>query len=171
MPHCATIPSQVDLPDKLRQSLAGKKVYDGKLDVGEILDTWKLDADLVTLSACQTALGQEGRGEGLLGFSQALLSRGARSVVLSLWRVDDTATALLMERFYQNWLGKRPGLEKPMARAEALREAKAWLRGLSRREAQRLAEALPEAGARGKRPELPRLPEAPKAADDRPYAH
>jgi CHAT domain-containing protein/tetratricopeptide (TPR) repeat protein len=175
MRRCALVLAQLDLPDKIQQSQASKKVYDGKLDVGEILDTWKLDADLVTLSACQTGLGQEGRGEGLLGFSQALLSRGARSVVLSLWKVDDTATALLMQRFYQNWLGKRPGLDKAMPKAEALREAKTWLRDLPRAEAQRLAEALPDAGPRAKRPELPPLPEAPKPAQaapsDKPFAH
>ena len=45
---------------------------------------------------------------------------GARSVVLSLWKVDDTATALLMVRFYQNLLGKRDGIKNPMAKAEAL---------------------------------------------------
>jgi CHAT domain-containing protein len=56
---------------------------------------------------------------------------GARSVCLSLWKVDDTATALLMTRFYQNMLGKRPGSSKPMSKAEALGEAKKWLRGLT----------------------------------------
>src|SRR5262249_27274441 len=112
---------------------------------------------------------------GFLGLGQALLSRGARSVVVSLWKVDDTATALLMARFYQNLLGKRPGLDKPMPRALALREAKVWLLNLSRAEAQRLVEQLPDAGPRGTRPELSPLPEAPKPAPpgpvDRPYAH
>src|SRR5262249_31008654 len=70
----ALILAQDNLPDPLKQAQAGKKVYDGKLDVQEILDTWRLDADLVTLSACETGVGQEGGGEGLLGFSQALLS-------------------------------------------------------------------------------------------------
>ena len=67
-----------------------------------------------------------------MGFTQALLMSGTRSVCLSLWKVDDTATALLMTRFYQNMLGKRDGLSKPMPKAEALREAKMWLRGLTR---------------------------------------
>jgi CHAT domain-containing protein len=52
-------------------------------------------------------------------------------VVLSLWKVDDRATSLLMLRFHQNLLGRRDGLKEPMPRAEALREAKEWLRGLT----------------------------------------
>jgi CHAT domain-containing protein len=54
--------------------------------------------------------------------------------VLSLWKVNDKATSLLMERFYQNLLGKRPGLEKPMPKALALAEAKEWLRSLTAKE-------------------------------------
>ncbi len=69
-----------------------------------------------------------------MGFTQALLMSGTRSVCLSLWKVDDTATALLMQRFYANLLGRRTGLTAPMPKAEALREAKTWLRGLRRSE-------------------------------------
>jgi CHAT domain-containing protein len=58
--------------------------------------------------------------------------------VLSRWKVDDTATALLMIRFYENLLGKRD-LKKPLGRAAALDEAKTWLRSLPRKEAERLA--------------------------------
>ena len=54
--------------------------------------------------------------------------------MLSLWQVDDTVTTLLMTRFYQNLLGKRAGLEKPLPKAEALREAKLWLRNLTRKD-------------------------------------
>src|SRR4029077_20951512 len=100
---------------------------DGRLTAEMILHNWKLDADLVVLSACQSALGKQVGGEGYLGFAQALFLAGARSLVLSLWQVDDTATALLMVRFYQNLLGKREGLTKPLVKAEALREAKQWL--------------------------------------------
>ena len=62
----------------------------------------------MTLSACETALGRDAGGEGFVGFTQALLMSGTRSVCLSLWKVDDTATALLMQRFYANLLGRRP---------------------------------------------------------------
>jgi hypothetical protein len=133
----ALILAQDDLPDPLAQVLAGKRAYDGRLTAEQILRTWKLNADLVTLSACQTGLGKYQLGEGYLGFSQALFVAGGRSVVLSQWQVSDAATALLMSRFYQNVLGKRPGLDKPMPKAEALREAKEWLRGLSSAEVEK----------------------------------
>jgi hypothetical protein len=133
--HSAVILTQVGLPDPLDQVLNHKPVFDGRLLVREIQRTWDLRAELVTLSACDTALGKESGGEGFVGFTQALLMSGARSVCLSLWKVDDSATALLMTRFYQNMLGKRPGLSKPMPKAEALGEAKKWLRGLTREEA------------------------------------
>ena len=122
--------------------------------------------------------GRFAGGEGLLGFSQMLLGRGARSLVLSLWKVDDTATALLMMRFYQNLLGKRDGLKGPLGKAEALAEAKAWLRGLSREEAVKQAARLTAGVERGKGrqrlPLLPGVPPAPAAVEDkdsRPYAH
>jgi CHAT domain-containing protein len=131
----ALILSQDELLDAAQQVLAGKPVYDGRLTAEKVLKRWKLDADLVTLSACQSGLGKNAGGEGYLGFSQALFLAGARSLVLSLWKVDDTATALLMQRFYQNLLGKRTDLKEPMHKAEALAEAKHWLRSLTSDEA------------------------------------
>src|SRR5207302_3288328 len=115
----------------------GLKVYTGELTVDTIRRDWKdaLDADLVVLSACVSGLGTESHGDGMLGFAQAFLSRGARCVVLSRWQVSDDATALLMQRFYQNLLGKRDGLRRQMGRAEALEEARNWLRNLSPTEA------------------------------------
>ena len=104
---------------------------DGEISAEQIARTWDLNADLVVLSACESGLGVQNNGEGFLGFSQPLLARGARGVVLSLWKVDDAATSLLMVRFYQNLLGKRPGLTTSMSRAEALDDAKHWLRDLS----------------------------------------
>src|SRR6185312_15874971 len=96
----------------------------------------------VTLSACESALGKYKVGEGHMGFAQALVITGSRSVCLSLWKVDDAATALLMERFYQNLLGKRPGLKAPLGKAAALAEAKTWLRDLTQDEAARRVAAL-----------------------------
>ncbi len=61
----------------------------------------RIDADLVTLSACGTALGQELSGEGMLGLTRAFHYAGARSLLASLWTVDDEATADLMDRFYR----------------------------------------------------------------------
>jgi CHAT domain-containing protein len=140
----AVILTQTGLPDPLDQVLDQKPVFDGRLLVREIQRSWDLKAELVTLSACNTALGKESGGEGFVGFTQALLMSGARSVCLSLWKVDDTATALLMTRFYQNMLGKRDGLSKPMPKAEALGEAKKWLRGLTIEEAGAAESKLPQ---------------------------
>jgi CHAT domain-containing protein/Flp pilus assembly protein TadD len=162
--HSALILAQDDLPDPLQQILAGKRAYDGRLTAEQILRSWKLDAELVTLSACQTGLGKYQGGEGYLGFAQALFLAGGRSLVLSLWKVDDNATALLMTRFYQNLLGKRKGLDKPLPKALALQEAKTWLHGLSAKEVDRELAQLP----RGPEVERPALP-TPAAVH--PYAH
>ena len=116
----AVILTQTGLPDPLEQALNHKPVFDGRLSVREIQRGWDLKAELVTLSACETALGRDAGGEGFVGFTQALLMSGTRSVCLSLWKVDDTATALLMQRFYANLLGVRPGLSQPLPKAEAL---------------------------------------------------
>ncbi len=158
------------LPDATQQARLGRKIYDGRLTVAEIA-AWQLDADLVTLSACETALGPYGGGEGLLGFSQVLFQKGARSLLLSLWKVDDTATALLMTRFYENWLGKRKELKEAMPKAEALREAKNWLRTLHRLERDTLASNLVKGELRGT--VVPGKPVVPltKEAADMPYAH
>jgi CHAT domain-containing protein len=145
-------------------------VCDGRLTVAEMA-AWQLDADLVTLSACETALGPQGGGEGLLGFSQVLLHKGARSLLLSLWKVDDTATALLMTRFYENWLGRRKDLREPMPKAEALREAKSWLRTLPRGERDNLAADLVKGELRGTVVEGKPVVRLPKGRADEPYAH
>ena len=105
---------------------------DGRISARQILRTWKLDADLVTLSACETGQGSKEAGEGRLGFTQAVLGAGASSVLLSRWKVDDTATALLMQRFYANWIGR--GQPPPTA----LHEAKHWLRNLRGKQARAL---------------------------------
>jgi CHAT domain-containing protein/Tfp pilus assembly protein PilF len=70
----------------------------------------KLNADLVVLSGCQTALGQEVSGEGLIGLTRGFMHAGAPRVVASLWNVNDQATANLMKLFYERILkdGLRP---------------------------------------------------------------
>jgi tetratricopeptide (TPR) repeat protein len=168
----AIILSRDDLPDPQQQLLAGKPIYDGRLTAEEMLRSWNLDADLVTLSACQTALGKYEKGEGFVGFAQALILCGSRSVCLSLWKVDDVATALLMRRFYANLLGKREGLKSPLGKAEALAEAKCWLRTLSREQALKHAAAVYQGIERGKgRTKPPLLPALPEVKEDCPYAH
>ncbi len=124
----ALVISQVGLPDPVETKLAGS-LPDGRITVEEIDSTWKLDAGLVALSACSSGLGRPAVGEGYLGFSQALLKAGANCVLVSLWKVDDQATATLMQRFYDNWLGRGDvRSHHPKTKAQALQEAKAWLR-------------------------------------------
>ena len=89
----------------------------GFLPVGDVL-ALRLDADLVTLSACETGTGRLERGEGVLGLARAFLAAGGRSVVVSLWKVNDRSTAALMERFY------RPLLTRGVPRESALAGAK-----------------------------------------------
>ncbi len=82
----AVILTQTGLPDPLAQVMNHQPVFDGRLSVREIQRSWDLKAELVTLSACETALGCDAGGEGFVGFTQALLMSGARSVCVSLWK-------------------------------------------------------------------------------------
>ncbi|MBZ5512188.1 MAG: CHAT domain-containing protein [Acidobacteriia bacterium] len=79
---------------------------DGFLRLNDLFNL-KLNADLVVLSACRTALGKEVRGEGFIGLARGFMYAGAPRVVVSLWSVNDQATAEEMERFYQGMLGSR----------------------------------------------------------------
>src|SRR5262249_47289363 len=114
----AVILTQTGLPHPLEQVLHHPPGLHCPPTVRKVQRSWALKAELVTLSACETALGREAGGEGFVGFTQALLMSGARSVCLSLWKVDDKATALLMRRFYANLLGRRAGLSRPLPKAE-----------------------------------------------------
>jgi CHAT domain len=67
----------------------------------------RLDADFVALSACQTALGKEIKGEGLVGLTRGFMHAGAPRVVASLWQVSDVATAERMKKFYTGMLQRR----------------------------------------------------------------
>ena len=90
-------------PEKPLQSclaLAKDADNDGMFTVSELYDT-RLEADLVTLSACETALGKVSGGDDVVGFTRGLLYAGAKSIVSSLWKVDDEATGMLMKRFYE----------------------------------------------------------------------
>ena len=99
---------------------------DGFLRLHEIYNL-KLGADLVVLSACQTALGKEIKGEGLIGLTRGFMYAGAPRVVASLWNVDDRATAELMKRFYEAMFiqGMRPAAAL-RAGQTSLRREKGW---------------------------------------------
>src|SRR5215470_4251033 len=92
------------------------RAQEGFLRAYEIYNL-KLNADLVVLSACSTALGKEVKGEGLAGLTRGFMYAGTPRVIASLWNVRDEATAELMKRFYRNML---TGKSSPAA---ALREA------------------------------------------------
>ena len=89
---------------------------DGFLQMREIYNL-HLNADLVTLSACETGLGQFIRGEGIEGINRAFFYAGASAVLMSLWAVNDQATYQLMERFYYH-------LKNGVPLTDALRKAK-----------------------------------------------
>jgi len=99
---------------------------DGFLRVNDIYNS-RLAADLVVLSACQTGLGKEVRGEGLMGLTRAFMYAGVPRVIVSLWGVDDRATAELMAAFYRSLLRdhKRPS-EALLAAQQELRKHKEW---------------------------------------------
>jgi CHAT domain-containing protein len=162
-------------PARLPEVRVGEPYLEGRLTAAEVLEYWMLDAELVTLSACESGLGRRGGGDGLLGFAQAFLMAGSRSVCLTLWQVDDTATALLMDRFYRNLLGQRRDGGKPMSKAAALRDAKHWLRALTASEALERLGTLTQGVVRGERParqEMHAVPRPNDAGKDyRPYAH
>jgi len=82
-------------------TVAENSVEDGFLQMREVFGL-KFNADLVTLSACETGLGQFIRGEGIDGLSRAFLFAGASSVLMSLWAVNDQASSQFMQRFYSH---------------------------------------------------------------------
>jgi CHAT domain-containing protein len=98
---------------------------DGFLRMHDIYNL-KLPVDLVVLSACNTGLGKEVKGEGLIGLTRGFMYAGARGVVASLWKVDDDATAELMKQFYAGMF------QKGLTPAAALREAQLALRSHKR---------------------------------------
>ncbi|MBV9959711.1 MAG: CHAT domain-containing protein [Acidobacteria bacterium] len=92
-------------------SLVGNKQGDGFLRTDEIFNL-KLGAPLVMLSACETGLGKEKRGEGVIGLTRAFMYAGAPTVGVSLWSVSDNSTAQLMTDFYKRMFtgaGMAPG--------------------------------------------------------------
>ena len=98
---------------------------DGFLRLNQIYNL-HLNSELVVLSACSTALGQDVKGEGLIGLTRGFMYAGARQVIASLWKVDDEATAELMRIFYRNLLREK------MSAPKALRAAQVELQAQTR---------------------------------------
>ncbi len=101
-------------------ALAQSDTEDGVLTARQVMNL-SLRADLVTLSACQTGLGQIS-GDGMIGLSRAFLVAGARAVLVSQWSVSDEATVALMTAFYQEYLGRD---DKAVALQQAMQAVRA----------------------------------------------
>jgi len=104
--------------------LARDNENDGYLQVHEIFSLDLKNANLVTLSACETALSKIQGGDDLVGLSRGFIYAGTPSLLATLWKVFDPSTAELMEKFYDNW--KNKGMSKP----EALRQAQLALKAI-----------------------------------------
>jgi len=113
--HAAIDPERLDRSSLAVTVGAGG---DGHLTAQEVFRL-RVPADLVVLSACETGRGKAYGAEGVVGFTRAFLHAGAPRVIVSLWRVEDRATRVLMEEFYAAW--KTGGVST----AEALRRAQA----------------------------------------------
>jgi CHAT domain-containing protein len=106
-------------------SLVGNTTSDGFLRTDEIFNL-KMGSPLVMLSACETGLGKEKRGEGVIGLTRAFMYAGAPTVGVSLWSVADRSTAELMTDFYRRYLGAASGASAtatPVSAPAAMREA------------------------------------------------
>jgi CHAT domain-containing protein/Tfp pilus assembly protein PilF len=117
---------------------------DGILTALEVAELDLSSVELAVLSACETGLGEVAGGEGLLGLQRAFQVAGARSVVASLWTVDDEATRALMARFYENlWRhGQPPGEALRQAQLSMLRGS-LWRGSLKREAAKPKSDRLP----------------------------
>lgn len=105
----------------LQNQDASNNIEDGILTSQEIADMNLHGLDLVVLSACQTGLGDIVQGEGVFGLQRGFKKAGAKTILMSLWKIDDRATQILMNKFYEN-------LVNGMTKRESLKSAQQYLR-------------------------------------------
>lgn len=101
--------------------LTADKEADGNFEVNEVFSL-QINADIVTLSACQTGLGQITGGDELVGLNRAFIYAGTHSILSSMWRVSDISTAILIKHFYRNYLqeDKAEGLRKAQLQVKSI---------------------------------------------------
>jgi len=114
---------RADQPQLSSLALTPDAENDGFLTVLEVF-RMKIRADLVVLSACETAKGKVYKAEGIVGFTRAFMMAGAPRVIVSLWKVDDEATQALMVKFYELW---NPKEGKGLPTATALKQAQEFV--------------------------------------------
>lgn len=106
------------LPSESKLRLMAATGESGDLTVQDVL-ALRLDADLVTLSACETGLGKILSGDEIVGLNRAFFLAGAHSIISSLWRISDVASAVAMKRFYRN-LSEGDSVSQAMKKAQLL---------------------------------------------------
>ncbi len=109
----------------LNGGILPEEAEDGLLTALDVQSIDLAGTELVITSACETALGDIHTGETVIGLRRSFIQAGAKTVIMSLWKVDDVATTILMEHFY-NYL-----LQAKLSKAEALRKAKSDIRNLT----------------------------------------
>lgn len=116
--------------DPLSPLASGVELHDGRLTAAHVLQELRLQADLVVLSSCETGQSHVLRGDELMGLVRAFMAAGTPSVVVSLWKVDDLSTRLLMDTFYT-------ALTSGTSSARALQQAQNDVRQLTTAELER----------------------------------
>lgn len=96
------------------QGVGGRKAENGLVSAAEIADMDLSDAELVVLSACLSGQGAVATADGVDGLQRGFFIAGAKAVMVSYWKVDDTFTTLFMKEFYKRWSGKEPHADEAL---------------------------------------------------------